>query len=56
MKALGVIVVLPFLSVLILSLYGMGGVAKIAALVLLAVSVTGAIAALLWKRSPNPDH
>jgi hypothetical protein len=56
MKALAAIVLLPFLSVVILSLYEMGGAAKIAALVLLAVCLIGAVAGLFWKRSPNPDH
>jgi hypothetical protein len=56
MKALAAIVLLPFLSVVILSLYEMGGAAKIAALVLLGASLAGALFAIVrGRRAPSED-
>jgi hypothetical protein len=52
MKSMGVIVLFPLLSVIILSLYGAGGASRVVAVVLLAVSVVG-IAGLLLKRRPG---
>jgi hypothetical protein len=50
MKAASIVILLPLLSVLIVSLYLAGGVSRTAALVLLAISVIGGIAGLLSRR------
>jgi hypothetical protein len=47
MKSMGVIVLFPLLSVIILSLYGAGGASRVAAVVLLALSVVGLAGLLL---------
>jgi hypothetical protein len=52
MRSMGVIVLFPLLSVIILSLYARGGASRVAALVLLAATVVG-IAGLLLKRRPS---
>jgi hypothetical protein len=50
MKSMGVIVLFPLLSVIILSLYAMGGASRVAALVLVAASVVGFVGLLLRRR------
>ena len=55
MKSMGVIVLFPLLSVIILSLYAMGAASRLAALVLLALSVLGALAGVILKRHSNVD-
>jgi hypothetical protein len=50
MKSAGIVILLPLLSVLIVSLYVAGGASRTAALVLLAASVIGLPATYLWKR------
>jgi hypothetical protein len=56
MKSLAVVIGLPFLTIVIVSLFAMGGLGRIASLTLLAICVVGAVAGLFWKRNPNPDH
>jgi hypothetical protein len=56
MKSAGIVILLPLLSVLILSLYVAGGVPRTAALVLLAATVAGGLAGLILKRSPKRSH
>jgi hypothetical protein len=56
MKSASLVILLPFLSVLILSLYTAGGVSRKAALILLGVSVIGLLAGFILKRSPNLDR
>jgi Na+/proline symporter len=51
MKAAGVVILFPLLSVLIVSLYVAGGAARTAALGLLAGSVLGIAVSLIRKRS-----
>jgi hypothetical protein len=55
MKAAGIVIVLPLMSVLIVSLYVQGGASRAAALILLGASVVGAIAGFLSRRSARPD-
>jgi hypothetical protein len=50
MKSASIIILLPLMSVLILSLYVHGGASRIAALVLLVGSVVGALAGIVLKR------
>ncbi len=52
MRAMGLIILFPLLSVIILSLYAAGGASRVAALVVLAASAVG-IAGLLLKRRPS---
>ena len=52
MKSVGMIVLFPLLSVIILSLYVVGGVWSVVPLVLVAGSVVG-ITRLLQKRRPS---
>jgi len=56
MKSMGLIVLLPFLSVIILSLHAAGGASRVAALALFAASVAGAIAGLFLKRHSCLDR
>jgi hypothetical protein len=64
MKAAGIVILFPLISVVIVSLYVHGGISRIAALVLLVGSVVGGVAALIWKRPSDgtstdafpPDH
>lgn len=51
MKAVGIVILLPLISVVIVSLYIHEGASRIAALVLLAVSVVGFMTGLVWKRT-----
>jgi len=53
MKAAALVIVLPLLSVLILSLYGMGGTARWAALALLAGSMLVVLVSFMRKRNPG---
>jgi cation transporter-like permease len=55
MKSMGVIVLFPLLSVIILSLYSAGGASREAAFVLLALSVLAALAGIILKRHSNVD-
>jgi hypothetical protein len=50
MKATVIVILFPLMSVIIVSLYVHGGASRIAALVLLAAGVLGALAGLVWKR------
>lgn len=50
MKAAGIVILLPLISVLIVSLYVHGGASRIAALVLLVASVIAAVAGLVLRR------
>jgi len=52
MKAVGLILLFPLLSVIVLGLYAAGGASRVAAVVLLALSVVG-LAGLLLKRRPS---
>jgi hypothetical protein len=52
MRSMGVIVLFPLLSVIILSLYAMGGATRVAAIVLLVSTVVG-IAGFLLRRRPS---
>ena len=56
MKAAALVIVLPLLSVLILSLYGMGGTARWAALALLGGSMLVVLVSFMRKRNPGTDH
>ncbi len=56
MKSMGVFVLCRVLSVVILSLYVTGGVSRVAALVLLALGVAGAVAGLLLRGHPPMDR
>jgi len=49
MKAAGIVILLPLLSVLIVSLYVAGGSSRTAALVLLAVSAIGLLTGLVKR-------
>jgi hypothetical protein len=51
MKAAGIVILFPLMSVLIVSLYVHGGASRIAALALLAVCVVGVLTNLVWKRA-----
>ena len=53
MKAAALVIVLPLLSVLILSLYGMGGTARWAALALLGGSMLVVLVSFMRKRNPG---
>lgn len=50
MKAAGIVILLPLMSVLIVSLYVAGGASRTAAMVLLLVSVVAGIVGLLSRR------
>jgi len=50
MKAAGIVILFPLMSVLIVSLYVHGGTSRIAALLLLVGSVIAAVAGLVLKR------
>lgn len=51
MKAAGIVILFPLISVLIVSLYVQGGASRIAALVLLVATVFGLLAGVVWKRA-----
>jgi hypothetical protein len=55
MKAAGIVILLPLMSVLIVSLFVAGGAARTAALFLLAASVVGVLVGLTWKRKPGSE-
>jgi len=55
MKSAGIVILLPLISVLIVSLYVAGGVVRAAALVLLVASVVGSLAAFALKRTGGSD-
>lgn len=55
MKSAGIVILLPLMSVLIVSLYVQGGAARAAALVLLSASVIGVLVGLIRKRHPRSD-
>ena len=50
MKAAGIVILLPLISVIIVSLYVHGGAARIAALVLLASSIAAVFLSWIVKR------
>ena len=50
MKAAGIVICFPLMSVIIVSLYVHGGASRVAAVVLLVASAVGALAGLVWKR------
>ena len=52
MKAAGLVIVLPLLSVVVLSLFAMGGAGRWTALAVLACTVVGL--AISWARKRNP--
>lgn len=49
MKAAGIVILFPLISVVIVSLYVHGGEFRVAAIVLLAVSIVGMLTGLVWK-------
>jgi hypothetical protein len=49
MKSAGIVILLPLMSVLIVSLYVAGGTARVAALVLLVAGVVGAAVAFFFR-------
>ena len=51
MKAAGIVILFPLISVIIVSLYVHGGAARIAGLALLVATVLGALAGVIRKRS-----
>jgi sugar (pentulose or hexulose) kinase len=51
MKAAGIVILFPLISVIIVSLYVHGGASRTAALVLLIATVFGVLAGLIRKRS-----
>jgi hypothetical protein len=55
MKSASIVILLPLLSVLIVSLYVAGGASRTAALVLLAASLVGGVVSLIRKRNPRSD-
>jgi positive regulator of sigma E activity len=55
MKSAGIVILLPLVSVLIVSLYVAGGASRAAALILLGASVVGAVAGFLWRRNARHD-
>lgn len=56
MKAAGIVILLPLMSVLIVSLYVAGGTSRVAAVVLLGVSAIGVVVGLLQKRSSQSER
>ena len=50
MKAAGIVICFPLMSVIIVSLYVHGGASRVAAVILLVSSTVGALAGLVWKR------
>ncbi len=56
MKAAGIVILLPVMSVLIVSLYVAGGASRIAALVLLAVSAIALLTGLLKRSASRPER
>ena len=55
MKAAGIVILFPLISVIIVSLYVHGGGSRIAALVLLVGGVVGAITGLAFKRRESDN-
>ena len=55
MKSAGIVILLPLMSVLIVSLYVHGGAARAAALILLGAGVVGAVAVFLRRRNARHD-
>jgi len=55
MKAAAIVILLPLMSVIVVSLYVHGGAARIAALVIFAVGLLGVLAATVRKRTPRQD-
>jgi len=51
MKAAGIVILFPLISVIIVSLYVHGGTSRIAALVLLVATILAVLAGLIRKRS-----
>ena len=56
MKAAGIVILLPLLSVLIVSLYVRGGTSRTAALLLLAISAIGLVMGFVKKSSARPQR
>jgi hypothetical protein len=56
MKAAGIVILLPLLSVVILSLYMAGGAARVAAVALLTVGGLGALVLHALKRKAATHH
>lgn len=56
MKAIGIVILFPMMSVLILSLYVQGGTSRTAAVVLLVASLIGAVVGLVLRRKSVPDQ
>ena len=56
MKAAGIVILLPLMSVLIVSLYVAGGASRAAALVLLAVSTIALVTSLVKRRGSRAEH
>jgi uncharacterized membrane protein len=50
MKAAGIVILFPLISVIIVSLYVHSGAFRTAALMLLAASLVGVLASLVWKQ------
>jgi len=56
MKAIAIIVLLPLVSVVVVSLYAMGGAARWVGVGLLAISLVAAVSfAVRAKRQPNKN-
>ena len=55
MKAAGIVILFPLISVVIVSLYVQGGASRIVALLLLAIGLLGIVAATVRKRTPRQD-
>ena len=51
MKAAGIVILFPLVSVIIVSLYMNGGASRIGAVVVLGACVVGGLAGLVWKRT-----
>lgn len=51
MKAAGIVILFPLISVLIVSLYVQGGASRIVALVLLTASLVGSLTGFVLNRS-----
>jgi len=56
MKAAGIVILLPLMSVLIVSLYVAGEASRTAALLLLAVSVIGLLTGLMKRSGSRPER
>lgn len=56
MRSFAIVILLPFLSIVMVSLFAMGGAARITSLVLLVASLAGVILAIAWGRRIPPQE